>query len=251
MSTEDTILFRTVSDRDFLIGSVWEGTGEEIHVNRHVANQSEFGGRILSGISGMLLTIATFDPRLLDTCPSRLEWAFNGTLLEEDRLGVIGTRTADVLALEGRVDNSREGRPTSAGSVQFGELSDAEAIPGISTRGRTFTAADIDLFRGWLGSTDTPPNTLVPWPLIVLLASGLMSRSGYLGKHQMTLNRAFTWTFAGLPEIGDTIHCVYGPIHTRASATRPDLTVGRYDVAVVSSVSGDVLAKVDWTVMFR
>lgn len=251
MQSQKTPTYHTVSDRDFLIGSVWEGTGEEIHVSRHFASQSEFGGRILSGISGMLVTIASFDAGLLRKCPSRLEWAFNGAILEEDRIEVTGTGDEDRFAIEGRAGRAMTDRPTSAGTIEFGELQNVGIVVGTSTRGRTFTPADIELYRSWLGPKEGSPDSLVPWPLIVLLASGLVSRSGYLGAHEMTLNRGYKWTFAALPEVGDTLHCIYGPIQKRVSSTRPDLTVGRYDVAVVSSVTGQTFAKIDWTVMFR
>lgn len=249
--TNKTNTLRTVADRDFLIGSVWEGTGEEIHVNRHYAEQSEFGGRILSGISGMLLTIGAFDPSLIDGCPSRLEWSFNGALLEGDQIKVNGTKVENGFAIEGRVGESAGGRPTTCGSIFFGELARLDPFDGRATRGRTFTAADIDLFRSWFPSTQSSPDKLVPWPMLVLLASGLISRSGYLGHHELTLNRGYTWTFSGLPEVDDTLHCVHSPVRTRVSNNRPDLKVGSYDVNVVSSVSGRVFATADWTVMFR
>lgn len=251
MLNKKNTTYHAVSDRDFLIGSVWEGTGEEIHVNRHFAGQSEFGGRILSGISGMLVTIASFDAELLRNCPSRLEWAFNGAILEKDLIEVTGAGNENRFLVEGRAKGSPTERPTSAGALEFGELLDVGTVAGTSTRGRTFTPADIELYRSWLGPKEGPLDPLVPWPLIVLLASGLVGRSGYLGAHEMTLNRGYKWAFAGLPEVGDTLHCVYGPIQRRVSSTRPDLTVGRYDVAVVSSVTGRIFAKIDWTVMFK
>jgi hypothetical protein len=124
-------------------------------------------------------------------------------------------------------------------------------VDGIATRGRTYTPADVALFESWLGSSTDEVSRRVPWPLVVLLASGLVSRSGYLGEHELTLNRGFLWRFGDLPSVDDTVHCVYGPVRTRDSATRPDLKVGSYDVAVVSSVTHQVFANVEWTVMFR
>jgi hypothetical protein len=250
MTLTNSATTRRVTPRDFLVGSIWEGTGEELHVNRHVAAAGEFGGRILSGISGMLLALSTYDPSMAGAHPSTLIWSFNGPLREDDTLHVSGTPRDEGYAVRGSVGTDTA-RPATAGEIEFGPRVSNLTAGGWSTRGRTFTSADIELFWQWMGNTQDPPGDNVPWPLIVLTASGLVSRTNYLGDHDMVLNRGFKWHFAGLPSVDDTIHCVVGPLRTRTSSSRPDLKVADYEVGVVSSPTGHIYATVDWTVMFR
>jgi hypothetical protein len=236
-----------VTARDFLLGSVWEGTGDEMHTNRHAARAGMFGARILSGITGMLVTMATYRRELVWETPAALEWAFAAPLFEGSELAVSGVEIDGghhVVATTGDGEATR-------GRIWAGAVGEERVVEGTLTRGRTITEADVDLFGDWLGPSVARGDGLVPWPLLVLVASGLVNRTHYLGDPEMVLNRWFRWSFAEPPEVEDTVHCVIGEVHTRQSAKRPDLRVGEFTASLVSSPTDRVLATVEWVVIFR
>lgn len=235
---------RTVTDRDFLIGSVWEGSGDELHTNRHVARQTMFGGRVLSGISGMLLVVDQAAPELLWSEVSDIEWSFDAPLFEGDEVRATTQRDGSTLRLSGSMADRR-----TRGAIVRGAPHPAVPVHGDSTKGRTMTPADLDLFASWLGRRDGAPE-VVPWPLVALTASGLITRSKTLGPHEMLLNRWFRWSFVSPVPIDETVHCVVAPAHPRRSRSRPELRVAEHDVAVVSSVDDRQYARFRWVVMY-
>jgi hypothetical protein len=228
---------------------VWEGTGDELHTNRLTAATTQFGGRILAGITGMLLTVGTYDPDLLWATPSTLEWRFDAPLLEGSELAVTGRAEGSEHVLAG----TRAGTVATRGRIGFGPRTTLPPVAGTATRGRTMTRADVDLLQDWLPPRHGHGTASVPWPLLVLTASGLVNRTDYLGHPHpgMVLNRAITWTFGEPPAVEDTLHCVIGPVQQRPSATRPGFRVGTFPVAVVSSASSRPVAIADWVVIVR
>ncbi|MHA6616662.1 hypothetical protein [Pseudonocardia sp. DLS-67] len=249
MSTLHTGLTRRVTDRDFLLGSVWEGTGDELHTNRFTAAAGLFGGRVLSGISGMLLTIGTHDPDLLWSAPGTLEWSFDAPIFEGSDLVVSATPEGRDHVLAG----SLAGNTATRGRIGFGPGGVARPVEGTSTRGRTMTRADVDLFLGWIPPRSVEPAGAVPWPLLVLTASGLVNRSDYLGNpHPETvLNRGLRWTFGERLAVEETVHCIVGPVQQRRSASRPGFRVATFRVAVVASESRRTVAAADWVAIIR
>jgi hypothetical protein len=249
MSTLDTDLTRRVTDRDFLLGSVWEGTGDELHTNRFTAAAGLFGGRVLSGITGMLLTVDTHDSDLLWSEPSTVEWSFDAPLFEGSDLVVGATAVDGGHDLAGNV----AGSTATKGRIGFGPGAAVRPVEGAATRGRTMTRADVDLFRSWIPPRSVEPAGAVPWPLLVLTASGLVNRSDYLGNPhpQMVLNRALHWTFGEQLAVEETVHCVVEPVHQRPSASRPGFRVATFRAAVVASETARTVAAADWVAIVR
>lgn len=249
MSTLHTDLTRRVTDRDFLLGSVWEGTGDELHTNRFTAATGLFGGRVLSGITGMLLTVDTYDPDLLWSAPSTVEWSFDAPLFEGSDLVVSGTVDGRDHVLSGSVGGSTG----TKGRIGFGPGDVVRPVEGTPTRGRTMTRADVDLFHDWIPPRSVEPAGTVPWPLLVLTASGLVNRSDYLGNPhpEMVLNRGLRWSFGEQPAVEETVHCVIGPVHQRPSASRPGFRVATFRAAVVASESTRTVAAADWVAIVR
>ncbi|MED7930455.1 hypothetical protein SMD20_39955 [Nonomuraea sp. LP-02] len=207
-----------VTARDFLMGSIWEGTGDELHTNRLMARKSMFRQRILSGVSGMLLAIDAYRPELIWAPLTRLRWSFDRPLFEGTRLEVRGHSAGEEHTLSGTAD----GQIVTHGSVVTGPPADLPRKPGRPSAGRTMTEADARLFRTWLPGDPTRDQDLpghIPWPLIVLTASGLITRGRHMGSFRTVLNRAFTWTFGAPLALEETVHCELGTVERRPSAT--------------------------------
>jgi hypothetical protein len=249
MSTLGAGLTRRVTDRDFLLGSVWEGTGDELHTNRFTAAAGLFGGRVLSGITGMLLTVAAHDPDLLWSAPNCVEWSFDAPLFEGSDLAVTATVDGTDHVLAGSI----AGSTATTGRIGLGPGGAVRPVEGTPTRGRTMTRADVDLFRDWMPPRTAEPVGTVPWPLLVLTASGLVNRSDYLGDPhpEMVLNRALRWSFGERLAVEETVHCVVGPVGQRPSASRPGFRVATFRAAVVASESARTVAAADWVAIIR
>jgi acyl dehydratase len=238
-----------VTDRDFLMGSVWEGTGAELHMNRLAAAHTPFRGRILSGLAGMTLALAATDEPLVWSPPAEAEWAFDAPLYEGSAFEVERRRegNAQVLTV------STEGRQVAHGRIRpAGPASRPSNLPETSraTAGRTFTAADLDLFRGWIGPHDRASAGPVPWPLLLLVASGLINRTDYLGPVADVVNRAMRWRFYDSARLGETVHCTIGSVSARPSRSRPEFAVATFDARVLVSDDGRQLAGAEWTVLY-
>jgi hypothetical protein len=239
---------RIVTDRDFLLGSVWEGSGEELHTNRHAARSSMYGQRILSGISGMLISLHAWSPDAIWTPQHCLEWSFDGPMFEGARVDAqtatdeTGDRQFTVTS-----DGTRQGR----GTLRARPWEVGPPVTGRHTRGRTMTGADVELMRHWLPPATPADEDLVPWPLLVLTMSGLVVRDKAAGDFELSLNRWLRWVSLSPAHIDDTVHCIVGAPERRASRSRSGLDVVSFDVDVVNSVSGDRIGHVDWVMMCR
>ncbi|MEV0390921.1 hypothetical protein [Nonomuraea sp. NPDC050643] len=238
---------RVVTARDFLMGSIWEGTGDELHTNRFTARTSMFGQRILSGASGMLLTIDAYRPELVWAPLSRLDWTFDGPVFEGARMDVEGSSGA-----EHDITGTIDGRVVTQGTAVIGPpLAGPPPVKGRASAGRTMTEADVKLFRCWLPGDRTGDPEHIPWPLIVLTASNLITRGRHMGNYHTVLNRAFTWSFGPPLPLEETIHCEVGETERRPSASRPGLDVVRIRASVVATASGACVADVDWVAICR
>ncbi|HEX4814675.1 MAG TPA: hypothetical protein VFV66_18190 [Nonomuraea sp.] len=239
---------RVVTAQDFLMGSIWEGTGDELHTNRLTARKSMFGQRILSGITGMLLVIDAYRPELIWSSLSRLQWSFDGPLFEGTEVDVRGRSTGDEHIMSGTVG----GEVVTHGTVVAGPPTAVTARPGRASAGRTMTEADARLFQSWLPGdptvgAGTPEH--IPWPLIVLTASGLITRGRHMGHFRTVLNRAFTWTFGPPVALEETVHCEMGKVERRPSASRPGMDVVRFEASVTATESGNHVASVEWVMI--
>ena len=197
----------------------------------------------------MLLTVDTYDPDLLWSAPSTVEWSFDAPLFEGSELVVNATVTDGSHALTG----SLAGGTATKGRIGFGPGEVVAPVEGTATRGRTMTRADVDLFCDWIPPRTAEPADVVPWPLLVLTASGLVNRSDYLGSPHpaMVLNRGLRWSFGEELAVEDTVHCVVGPVHQRPSRTRPGFRVATFRVAIVASESTRTVAAADWVTIIR
>ncbi len=244
---------RIVTDRDFLLGSVWEGTGDELHTNRHAARSSMYGQRVLSGISGMLVALHAVASDLVWAAQTCVEWSFDAPLFED---ALVEVRVGDhnggraFTVLDGPSVRSR-GLLCPATLPATLPAGSRPAQSGRRTRGRTMTRADVALLRHWLPPESDVPDDLVPWPLLLLTASGLVVRDKAHGDVELSLNRWMRWVPATHIRVGDTMHCEVTVRDRRPSRSRPDLDVVRLDVDVVSSVSGERIGTVDWVMICR
>ncbi|WP_084965875.1 hypothetical protein [Thermoactinospora rubra] len=241
---------RVVTARDFLMGSIWEGTGDELHTNRLTARKSMFGQRILSGVTGMLLVIDAYRPELIWTPLSRLRWSFDGPLFEGTQVEVRGRSAGDEHAMSGTAGD----RVVTHGIAVTGRPAAVPAKPGQVSAGRTMTEADARLFHSWLPGDLTVGESApehIPWPLIVLTASGLITRGRHMGDFHTVLNRAFTWSFGRPLALEETIHCEMGTVERRPSASLPGMDVVRFEASVVATASGDHIAGVEWVMICR
>lgn len=239
---------RIVTDSDFLLGSVWEGSGEELHTNRHAARSSMYGQRILSGISGMLISLHAWSPDVIWTPQECLEWSFDGPVFEGARVDVqTDTDEAGDRQFVVTADGVRQGR----GLLRDTRWEVGPPVSGRHTRGRTMTSADVDLMKHWLPPATPADETVVPWPLLVLTMSGLVVRDKALGDFELALNRWLRWVSLAPAHVDDTVHCLVGAPDRRPSKSRSGLDVVTFEVDVVNSVSGDRIGHVDWVMMCR
>jgi hypothetical protein len=204
-----------------------------------------YGQRILSGISGMLLTVNAYRPDLVWAPVSKLQWSFDAPLFEGAGIDVQGRHTAEDYSITGSV----AGETVSRGVVQLGKPTVPPKVSGRTTAGRTMTQADAELFQSWLPTTSMEAPDYIPWPLLVLTASGQVTRSKIFGDFEMVLNRGFRWSFSHLPPLEETIHCEVADVRCRPSATRPGLNVVQFNVNVIATVSGDPIGSAEWVMM--
>lgn len=246
-------MYFTTGERDFLIPAVWEGTGDELHTNRLVAAASDFGARIMSGIATMTLAVARLGGAGLGTPPACLEWDFAGPVREGEKVRVDASRVGGDL----KVATSVAGATTGTGVLRAapGDPPAPAAGPdGVRSRGWTITAADIELFADWIGDRrDDGGSGPVPWPLLILVTSGLIGRDRLFGDVPtgQVLNRWMRWRFVSMPATGETVHCVLRSHTSRPSRTRPGDHVSRIVLDTRSADDGRALADIDWVVLSR
>uniref|UniRef100_UPI003F49146B hypothetical protein n=1 Tax=Actinomadura sp. CA-154981 TaxID=3240037 RepID=UPI003F49146B len=248
----DPVYF-TTDERDFLIPAVWEGTGDELHTNRLVAAASDFGGRIMSGIATMTLAVVRLSGADLGTPPGCLEWDFAGPVREGEKVRVDASREDGAL----HVATSVGGTTTGTGVLRAASA-DRPAPTGGPGRGRsrgwTITAADLDLFADWIGGGRRAGGSgPVPWPLLVLVTSGLLGRDRLFGDAPsgQVLNRWMRWRFASMPAIGETVHCVLRSHTSRPSRRWPGTQVSHLVLDTCSADDGRALTEIDWVVLSR
>ncbi|RJO70826.1 hypothetical protein D5S18_26925 [Nocardia panacis] len=237
---------RTITDRDFLLGSVWEGTGEELHTNRYAAARAMYGQRVLSGISGMLVALHTHDPALLWTRQD-VEWSFDGPIFEGATVRIESGAVTGGRCFHLSQDDSLRGR----GRVGVAGAPGHPPEDGRISRGRTMTGADTGLLAHWLPPVDAPSPGSVPWPVLLLTASGLVVRDKLPGAFELVLNRWLRWTQLADVRADDTVHCIVGLPAVRPSRTRPDLSVTRLEVHMIDSVSNKPVGHIDWVMVCR
>ncbi|WP_433477431.1 hypothetical protein ACQPZP_10455 [Spirillospora sp. CA-142024] len=268
MTEELDPVYFTTGERDFLIPAVWEGTGDELHTNRLVAAASDFGGRIMSGIATMTLAVARLDGADLGAPPACLEWDFAGPVREGEKVRVDGSRAGGDLT----VATSVGGATTGTGVLRAAPADPAAAADppapgdppapaggpdGTRSRGWTITAADLELFADWIGDGREDGRDggsgPVPWPLLILVTSGLMGRDRLFGDAPsgQVLNRWMRWRFASMPVTGETVHCVLRSHTSRRSRTRPGDQVSRIVLDTRSADDGRALTEIEWVVLSR
>ncbi|MEV4678196.1 MULTISPECIES: MaoC/PaaZ C-terminal domain-containing protein [Actinomadura] len=256
MTEELDPVYFTTGERDFLIPAVWEGTGDELHTNRLVAAASDFGGRIMSGIATMTLAVARLDGARLGAPPACLEWDFAGPVREGEKVRVDASREGGDLTVATSVD----GATTGTGVLRAAPAeapAPAGGPDGARSRGWTITAADLELFADWIGAGGEDGRDggsgPVPWPLLILVASGLMGRDRLFGDAPsgQVLNRWMRWRFASMPVTGETVHCVLRSRTSRRSKTRPGDLVSRIVLDTRSADDGRALTEIDWVVLSR
>ena len=93
-----------VHDRDFIVNSIWEGTGDELHYNDIYARKTEFGGRVLSGLALTCLASAHHSAATKWSPPGRLDLSFDSVVLANDEIGIrqSGTPARNIDRCHGR-----------------------------------------------------------------------------------------------------------------------------------------------------
>jgi len=246
-----------IQSLDLIVPEAWEGPSGEIHVNVISAATSSYGAPIVSGITSMILAVA----ELLDdggaAPPAELTWSFDDALLTSERFSVdVSGDIADAagMAFAVRVGERRIGQ----GTMRFGALDLADELhqpPTALSPGRTLLDGDRELYDWWLSRScpqaSPAPSGVVPWPMLVSLAGGLISKVEFVGiDHDDLLNRAMVWRFHRPVALGDTLRCHITTTTERISKSRPDMGVWTGAVLLVSQRDDDVVATVQWTLMF-
>ncbi|MCQ0016327.1 hypothetical protein [Actinomadura madurae] len=123
---------------------------------------------------------------------------------------------------------------------------------GTRSRGWTITEADVELFADWIGGGNGAGDP-VPWPLLILLTSGLLGRDRlFAGKTvDQVLNRWMRWRFESMPTTGETVQCDLRSHTSRPSRTRAGYQVSRIVLDTRSADDGRSLTEIDWVVLTR
>lgn len=248
-----------ITDLDFIVPEVWEGPGEGLHLNDLVAADSPYGKRVLSGITSVILGTL---PLSIDTnwlWPKSLEWSFDDAVCKDDIIHGTWVEAQETPGLWRTQLKRKDGSTLSRGSIEYGTHStpDVRAEPEMqkfsATPGRTLFSADSQLFDWWIGQHQTGVAStfgmpIVPWPLFVSLASGLMARSWTTDAALASVvNRAMRWNFSRPLQPNETLVGRIENASERISRTRPDVWVWEgHCVFESAGDSGRLIGTCDW-----
>lgn len=235
----------TADDWTFLLGSAWEGTGDELHTNRLTAGSQsgDFEGRILSGITTCVRSLFEIEPEWLHSPTVDLEWSFDRPVYEHDLVSV-DARNLDGLHLAVAVED----RKCGGGRIKRHDrtVTNPEAS-GLRLSGRTFSEADSKLFQTWLPS-ELADEGRIPWPAVLFTVSRQFSLWGGI-PHSTMLNRAMHWRTNRAVDAGETLDTYLISVKDRKSASRAPFQVVTIEAQVVSADKEDVVAEFSWVVL--
>ncbi len=241
-----------INDRDFIVNSIWEGTGDELHYNDIYARRTEFGGRVLSGLALTCLASAHHSAATNWAPPARLDLSFESVVLANDDIVV---RQSD-MPPETSVDVMTEERRALHMVFTSEEInSPTPSAPTRTSKGRTLTVGDREVFDWWLSQSlpglQLAEPGIVPWPLVASAVSGAISRIGLVQQpHSSLVNRSNCWRFFRSAEIGETIHAEIHSPSERLSRSKQGWGIWSGTVRTVSDSENDVIAATDWICLF-
>lgn len=237
----------TADDWTFLLGSAWEGTGDELHTNRLSAGSrsEEFEGRILSGITTCVRSLYEAGSDWLYTPSIELDWSFDSPVYEDDPVSV-DAEESDPLHVAVAVAE----RQCGGGSIKAHDEPAPVNVPGKSglrLSGRTFSEADSRLFHTWLPSSRAD-EAVIPWPLVLFTVSRQFSLWGGI-PHSTLLNRAMNWRSKRTVSAGESLDTYLISANDRRSVSRAPFQVVEIEARVVSANHGDVVGEFSWVVL--
>ena len=243
-----------IHDRDFVLNSIWEGSGDELHYNEIYARNSDFGARILSGIALASLSVANRMGETGWSEPRQAKFSFESVVKSGDHIDILSCCKQGEDALEVVVDGRRAMR------IVFGQ--ETPPTPERSatyqkSKGRPLTAGDRQAVDWWISSAFpqvklAPPN-IIPWPLLASAVSGLIGRMGIISvPHTLLVNRFNEWNFFRSVECGETLHAEIHEVIERDSVSKPGWGVwSSARVLVVSDTHNDIVGNSKWICMFK
>ena len=241
-----------IQNRDFVVNSIWEGAGDELHSNDFYAAKTEYGARIISGIALVSLCVAEHMGEQDWQAPRRAAMSFDSAVKSGDCIDIELARRGANADLQVSVEGQRALR---IAFDQDGELAPDRSDDCLRTKGRTITSGDREAFDWWISRSlpdvDLAPPDLVPWPLLASTVSGFMGRKNIVRQpHSSLVNRYNEWSFFRPVQIGETVHAeIYDP-GERDSRSRPGWGVWSGRVVVVSRNKGDVVGCSNWVCMY-
>jgi acyl dehydratase len=241
-----------IHDRDFVVNSIWEGAGDELHSNDLYAARTEFGARIVSGIALVSLCVAPRMGELGWPAPRRAALSFDRAVKSGDQIDIDLKEHPSGEAMEVAVGGRRALR------VDFGHPADVvlkRSADFRRTKGRTFTAGDREAFDWWITASlpdvTLAPEDIVPWPLLASAVSGFIGRIDIVkSPHSSLVNRFNEWSFFRSVRIGETVHAEVHDPRERDSVSKPGWGIWTARVLVVSDSDGDVVACSKWVCMY-
>lgn len=241
-----------IHNRDFVVNSIWEGAGDELHSNDLYAADTEFGARIISGIALVSLSVAQHMGERGWPVPPRAAMSFDSAVKSGDFIEIMLNRCDLGDKLEVAVGERRALRITFGSEPVHTTL---RSEGGRKTKGRTFTSGDREVFDWWISTSlpavRLPPPGVVPWPLLSSTISGLIGRIEIIdAPHTSLVNRANEWSFFRPVRVGETVHAEVQQANERTSRTKPGWGVWTARVLVVSDTEGDVVGTSDWVCMY-
>ena len=154
-----------VHDRDFIVNSIWEGTGDELHYNDIYARKTEFGGRVLSGLALTCLASAHHSAATKWSPPGRLDLSFDSVVLANDEIGIRQSGTPAETSIDVMVGDRRVLKMVFTPEEN---VPPAPSTPSRVSKGRTLTVGDREVFDWWLSSSlpslQLAKPGIVPWP---------------------------------------------------------------------------------------
>lgn len=232
-------------DWTFLMGAVWESSGDELHTNRLANRSGTFAGRILSGITSCVRSIYEVAPDHLYSDCIQMNWSFDAPIYEGEEVRVdhsdnepntFALTTAERACGQGAVHPSEPDAATTRSPE-----------PGLRVSGRTFTEADTRLFSRWLPSDQADEST-IPWPVLLFTASRQVASWGGI-PHSMLLNRALHWRVRRAVDAGETLETYITAASERRSVSSPEFRVITLSVQLVATERADAVADFSWVVL--
>ena len=242
-----------IHDRDFIVNSIWEGTGDELHYNESIyARKTEFGGRVLSGLALTCLASAHHSAATKWSPPGRLDLSFDSVVLANDEVGIRQSGTPAETSIDVMVGDRRVLKMVLTSEEN---VPPAPSTPSGVSKGRTLTVGDREVFDWWLSSSlpglQLAKPGIVPWPLVASAVSGAISRLGLVQQpHTSLVNRSNCWRFHRNGRVGETIHAELHNPSERLSKSKKGWGIWSGTVKTVSDSENDVIAVTDWICLF-